>query len=286
VAAGRGLSRLEGNRIWRVETAQGPVLQKLYAERGSWWRTRARDFAGRLRGGKTGTRAAARRATEARLLALWRAHGCDVPAELSARHPDLAGERVLVLEFVDGPLLSALLADASLPRARRHELIGRFAADLAARHARALAEREPALVQEHAGVQHVLVAPLEGGAAAAVAALPVGALRFVSFDLENAFTSRAIEPLVHKEIAGCVRSLARCGRPDERRMREDVEAFVRGYADRSRLAAAAESYLRPASLTWRIVWAIDRWREARKATTHGKFVMLGVLESVLKSAPS
>jgi len=306
--AARELLRLDGNRIWRVETAHGPVLQKLYAERGSWLHAWGRELASRLRGGKTGTRASARRATEARLLALWREHGCDVPTELSARHPELASARTLVLEFVDGPLLSALLADPALPRGRRDALIERFAADVAARHARALQHGEAALVQEHGGVQHVLVAARSGAAPAkhasaprapetdasdapagvswpAVASLPVSALRFTSFDLENTFRPRRdLAPLIAKELAACLRSLARCGKADGERQRLDVEAFVRGYADRSRLQAAATYYLRHPSPAWRLVWSIDRRREQRRGRPHGKYVMMLLLDAVLHSA--
>jgi hypothetical protein len=286
----RELARLDGNRIWRVQTSSGPVLQKLYAERGSWLHAWGRELASRLRGGKTSTRAAGRRATEARLLALWREHGCDVPAELSAQHPALANARTLVLEFIDGPLLSELLADAGLPRARRDALIARFAADVAARHDRALASGEAALVQEHGGVQHVLVATVQGERASsgadvernAMATPPDHELRFVSFDLENAFTPRAdVTPLLAKEIAGCVRSLARCGKPDAQRLRADVEAFVRGYGHRDRLRAAAAHYLRSPSPLWRAIWALDRRREERRARAHGKFVMLQMLDDIL-----
>ncbi len=283
-AAARELLRLDGNRIWRVQTAHGPVLQKLYAERGSWLHAWGRELASRLRGGKTGTRAAARRATEARLLALWREQGFDVPAELSARHPELAGPRTLVLEFVDGPLLSALLADPALPRSRREALIERFAADTAKRHARALSLGEAALVQEHGGVQHVLVAAPAGAAWTEAASRPVSALRFASFDLENSFRARRnLSPLLAKEIAACLRSLARCSKSDAQRLRSDVEAFVRGYADRSRLQASVAHYLRHPSPVWRAVWAFDRRREARRDRPHGKYALLAVLDGVLRA---
>ena len=78
----RSPGALDGNRIWRVATPRGTVLQKLYAERGGWFASWSREFATRLRGGKTSTRAAGRRATESRLLRQWREAGLDVPAEL------------------------------------------------------------------------------------------------------------------------------------------------------------------------------------------------------------
>jgi hypothetical protein len=288
-----GLTRLDGNRVWRVETPQGPVLQKLYADRGSRLHAWGRDLATSLRGGKTGTRAAARRATEARLLALWRAHGCDVPADVSASHPELANERTLVLECVEGVLLSQLLADPALRRGRRDELIERFASGIGARHTRALELGEAGLVHEHGGTQHVLVSgtgPARGlgapGPPAETARLPVAQLRFVNFDLENSFAPRAdLQPLLAKELAASLRSLARGSRGDQAGLRADVEAFARGYGDAARLKSVVGTYLHNRSPLWRLVWAIDRRREEQRGAARGKFVALRMLDDVLRSEP-
>jgi hypothetical protein len=310
-AAQREAARLDGNRIWRVETPRGPVLQKLYAERGSWLHAWGRELGTRLRGGKTSTRASGRRATERRLLALWRAHGCDVPAELSAEHPELANARTLVLELIEGPLLSRLLDDPVLPATRRAQLIARFAADLARRHDLALAHGEAGLVHEHGGIAHVLVAaplrtpapgPPDGApagppvgmpAADAIATAPVAALRFVSFDLENSFRPRRdLAPLIAKEVASCLRSLAR-GRQhaaeDARAdalggVRAGVRAFVAGYGARERLAAAAAHYLDHPSPLWRLVWSVDRRREERRGRPGGKYAALLLLREELGDA--
>jgi hypothetical protein len=262
--AHRELLRLDGNRIWRVETPQGPVLQKLYAERGGAVRSRVRELFSRLRGGKTGTRAAARRATEARLLALWREAGLDVPADLSARHPDLANERTLVLECVPGPLLSELLADRSRPRAERDALLARFARAWSRRHRLARERGEAGLVQEHGGFQHVIVA----------------GERLVTFDLENAFLPRAeLLPILAKEIASYLRSLLRGNDADV--TRADLAALVAHYEDHELLRAAARHYLENASLWWRAVWAVDRWREMRRARRAGKYHVMEMLCAAL-----
>jgi len=256
----RHATRLDGNRIWRVATPGGTVLQKLYAERGGWLRAWGRELTTRLFGAKTSTRAAGRRATEARLLALWREAGLDVPADLSAAHPELVNVRTLVLEDVPGTLLSAALADPALPAARREELLRRFAAACRRRHDQALSRGEPALIQEHGSVQHVIVS----------------GSRLVSFDLENAFRPRRdLRPLLAKELASVLRSLARLG--DEPRFRADLAVFVAGYGDVERLREVARHYLAPSSLLWRVVWAVDRRYDERRGRRHGKYRVLRAL---------
>jgi len=255
-----GAGRLDGNRIWRVSVGGGTVLQKLYAERGGWLTVQLRALGGGLRGGKSSTRAAARRATEARLLRLWREAGLAVPADLSAVHPDLANARTLVLEDVPGPLLSEALADPALAEARRDELLRRFARACRERHDLALARGEAGLIQEHGTVQHVIVS----------------GQRLVTFDLENAFLRRRdLRPLLAKELASVLRSLARLG--DETRFRLDLATFVAAYGDTCRLREAARHYLQPASLLWRVVWAVDRRRDERRDRKHGKYRVLCAL---------
>jgi len=267
------LGRLDGNRLWPVDTPRGRVLQKLYAERGGPLRSRLRDLLARLRGGKSGTRAAARRATERRLLALWRAAGLDVPADLSDEHPDLANARTLVLEYVEGPLLSHALRAAAGDRARRDALLTAFAAATRRRHDLALQRGEPGLVQEHGGVQHVLVSG------------PPGAERLVTFDLESAFAPRRdLLPLLAKELGATLRSLARAqGRDvDAAVLRADIAAFVRGYGERARLAACAAHYLRPRGLA-RVLWAVDRALEERAGGEGGKYELMALLQDAVAS---
>jgi len=278
-------ARLDGNRVWRVDTPRGPVLQKLYAERGDWLHARARELFSSLRGAKTGTRAAARRATEARLLALWRQHGCDAPADLSAEHPDLAGECTLVQEFVPGPLLSDRLRETALAPAARAALLSAFGAAWGRRHRLALQLREPALLQEHGTLQHVIVA----GEPAAP--------RFVTFDHENAFARAGdMEAHVAKEVASVLPSLYRSQpRPDAKRLatevkdgqfREDVKAVLAGYGDPAPLRAACARYLRPRGAVWGLICRIDRGREERSGARAGKFRVLGLAEEPVGLTPS
>ncbi len=272
--------RLDGNHVWRVVTPGGPVLQKLYGERGGWWHAWGRELLTALHGAKTGTRAAARRATEARVLALWRAHGCDAPAELSARHPDLANERTLVLEFVDGPLLADRLRDAALAGPARAALLVAFGSAWGRRHRLALSLREPALLQEHGTLQHVI---LSGS---------MDAPRFVTFDHENAFVRAADVPAyVAKEAASLLSSLYRCQpRPDgarlateakDSRFLDDLRALLAGYGDPAPLRAACERYLRPRGVAWPAICRLDRVREEWRAPRTGKYRLLALLESAL-----
>jgi hypothetical protein len=257
---------LDGNRIWRVATPQGTVLQKLYAERGGWAYAWRRELLTRLRGGKTSTRAAGRRATERRLLRLWREAGLDVPADLSEAHPDLANARTLVLEDVPGPLLSQVLSDAALPAGRRAELLRRFARQWCARHRLAEQRDEPAFVQEHGGLQHVIVS----------------GERLVTFDLENAFLPRRdLAPILAKEIASYLRSLAKAGR-----LEGDLPVLVEAYADKQRLASAVRHYLESPSLAWRTLWALDRFRARRTGRHRDKYEALAALRATLLRSPA
>lgn len=264
--------RLDGNRIWRVATPRGSVLQKLYGERGGWLQSWARELGSRLRGGKTSTRAAGRRATEARLLKLWQQAGLDVPADLSDVHPELSNARTLVLEDVPGPLLSQALSDPALPPGRRRQLLARFAQQWGARHRLALARHEPALVQEHGSFQHVI---LSGE-------------RLVVFDLENAFRPRRqLEPIVYKEIAAYLRSLGKLLGPDQHgQLAADLSVIIEAYGDRERLAATVRHYLENPSPLWRLLWAFDR-RRARRGGRHGdKYdILVSLRQALLASAP-
>ncbi|NUN53799.1 MAG: hypothetical protein HUU06_13585, partial [Planctomycetaceae bacterium] len=109
----REAGRLSGNRIWRVETPRGPAVQKYYAEKGGLLRNLWRGaWSGILRGA-TGSRAAERWRVEGEMLALWREAGVDVPRDLTAEFPGLAGERVRILEWIGGrPLTEALAGGA------------------------------------------------------------------------------------------------------------------------------------------------------------------------------
>jgi len=260
----RGTS-LRGNRVWRVETPDGPAVQKHFAPRGSPVREGIRALLTALARRKTSPRATTRRETEQRLLALWRQAGFDVPEEVSARNPGFASEHTLLLRFVHGPQLLRLLRRRSTAtRAERDDLLRRFAATWRRRHALAIALPEPAFVQEHGSFAHVLV---EGE-------------RFVVFDLEQAYrTGREVLPLVAKEIAGYLRSLAAYNDPEV--YRADVAAIVEGYGDDDLLRAVTDEYLHNPRPGRRLLWAVDRALEPRRKRSASKYGALRVLREVL-----
>ena len=79
-----------GNLSWRVETPDGPVLQKVYLARHGFLRSALRSVAVGLARSKSGTSPLARWRTERAVLARWTECGFDVPRERSAEYPRLA----------------------------------------------------------------------------------------------------------------------------------------------------------------------------------------------------
>ena len=260
---------MPGNRIWRVETPDGPVVQKLYDRRTPWPREELRALLTALVGRKTSPRALERRATEQRLLAQWSAEGFDVPRELSAEHPGLAGPRQLVLEWVGGPhLLHVLKAKSSTPRPERDRLLSRFASEWRRRHDLATERDDPSFIQEHGSLAHVLV---------------VGE-RLVTYDLEQGYRRRgSVFPALAKEVADTLRTLRGRGDPDH--WKDDLRVLVASYGDRDRLQRVVDRYLRPGNPLLRLVWAADRLRERLTDRRGSKSEALAGLEQVLHEAP-
>ena len=124
----REARRLDGNRLWRIETPAGPLLQKYYVEKGGRLRSGWRSAWSRLLRGATGSGAAERWRVEGETLAHWRAAGVDVPADRTAEFPRYAGERVRLLEWIEGRTLAELLAGAGLAGEERSALLRRAAA--------------------------------------------------------------------------------------------------------------------------------------------------------------
>jgi hypothetical protein len=254
---------MTGNRIWRVETASGPAVQKLYGERSGRPRSLGKTAVEPLLRLKTTSSARSRCSTERRLLALWAEAQIDVPADIGARHPELIRDGVLLLEFVDGRSMLIVLGEKRLAQAEREDLLRRFAAGWSRRHRLAVETREAGFVQEHGTFQHVLVA----------------GNRLVTIDLEQAFRrTRDTMPLVSKEIAAYLRSL--WGPLDAETFRRDLESLVEGYDAREILAAAVDEYLHNRSRFRRWVWALDRMHNAHRG--RGKYTALQVLEEILR----
>lgn len=258
--------RLDGNRSWRVETRDGPVLQKLYVERAGAIRGVVRDLLIALSGVKTSARAAERWATERRILEKWRAAGFDVPRVLTDERRDLGGPCVAILEFVPGRPLYDLLVRKDLAAGERASILRRFAAEWGRRHAAAISAQDADLIQEHGSIRHVLVAPD----------------RMTTIDLEQAFLPRKdVRPLVAKEIAGYLRSHWK--RTGAEAFARDLDEIVAAYPDPSILRGAADEYLRSGSALRGLVWRIDRAaRRLRGGRDRAKYGPLQLLDEVLR----
>jgi hypothetical protein len=257
--------RFDGNRVWRVETPDGPVIQKLYNRRGRWPAEEFRAVMTALIGRKTSSLARQRRETERRQLALWRLTGFDVPREISAEHPGLAGPTQLILEYLDGPkLLDLLKPQANTSRADRNRLLYRYGTLWRERHDVALSTCDPTFLHEHGTLAHVILC----------------GDRMVTIDLEQGYRSGGtVMPMLAKEVASTLRSLM--SRAGEQNWPDDVRALVAGYGDRRRLARVVDEYLHNPRWSRALLWRLDRIRERRSGRRVSKFTALEALEQTL-----
>lgn len=212
-----------GNRLWRVETPAGSALQKLYGSRTGPLRDRWRGLMSRVIRGATATTPRARLRTERETLALWAAAGIDVPADWTDRFPALAGEGVVLLEWIDGSPLDRVLAGTGIDR---DPLLRRWSAAWGKRHAVAVARNDGRFAQFHAGLMHTLVA----------------GDRLVSIDLEQAYLpGPPVLPRIGREAAAVAKSLSKCGGDAE------FAAVAAAYPDPPLLRKALASFLGPAA---------------------------------------
>jgi tRNA A-37 threonylcarbamoyl transferase component Bud32 len=199
------------------------VVVKLYGRKRPWFPTLARSFGHHFLVAKTGLAAHTRRATEARLLRLWREHGFAVPEILELSLPEPDERPYLVLEQIEGPTVQAELRDVSVPLERLEAGMARFGADWCRRHTLAEKLREPSLVHAHPGFSHLL--DREG--------------EWVCFDLEYAYTDQSrVDTLIAVEIAGFVASLQRAAGA---RAAPLLRALVAAYPDHDRLERVGRS---------------------------------------------
>ncbi len=260
-ASGRGSG---WNSIWLLTYCGRPHILKVYGRR----RARLREaltHLTQLAGGLSGYTAPARHATEARCLRLWREAGFDCPAleEAPAGCPPLPAP-FLLMEYLPGPSLAAALADSTADPAGQDILFRRFLATLCRRHAVALERREPALIQEHPGLDHCLVS----------------GERLAVFDLETAYTSKAVvADAISGEIAGLIRSLFRVLPPAQ--ARHFMERLAADYPDRARLASVERDLFDNPSPFRRILHAIDR-RLLRKKGRFDKYAAARLLGATLR----
>ncbi|MFI5316339.1 MAG: hypothetical protein ACHQ6T_11610 [Myxococcota bacterium] len=205
------------HRVVSLRLGGRDVVVKIYGRKRPRFATAMREFGHRFLVGKTGLAPSTRRDTEARLLALWRAHGFAVPEAPPLELPEPIAEPYLVLGRVEGPTVDARLRDPAAPAVALEAGMARFGAEWSRRHALAEQLGEPGLVHAHPGFTHLI----DGGGA------------WTTFDFEYAYTDvRRVEQLVAVEIAGFVASLCRASGA---RAAPLLRALVEGYTDRRRL---------------------------------------------------
>lgn len=251
------------NSVWRIDLNGSTRVLKVYGRRRGRFREWMTDATHRL-GGRTSYTAAARRDTEARCLRLWREAGFDVPA-LADPTPDFPRlpAPFLLMEYIPGPSLAKTLADPDMAAEQKSALWRRYAAEWGARHAAVLARGEPALLQEHPDLEHVLVS----------------GDRLVTFDLEVAYTGAGtVCDRIAAELAGMVRSLFKRLPPEE--ARHLLRLLIDAYPDRTRLEAVDAALFANASPLKRLFHALDR-RLIRKAGGMDKYAAARLLRNAL-----
>ncbi len=251
------------NSVWQIEIKGASRVLKVYGRRRGILREWMTDLAQRL-GGRTPYTAAARRETETRCLRLWREAGFDVPG-LVDPPPDFPKlpAPFLLMEYIPGASLANALGDPAMAEKERTALWRRCAAAWGARHAAALTRREPALLQEHPALDHVLVS----------------GNRLVTFDLEVTYTDDGNVPdRIAAELAGLVRSLFKSLPPAE--ARRLLREWVSAYPTRARLEAVYPALFANASPMRRLFHALDRIF-LRKAGGMDKYAAARLLREAL-----
>lgn len=197
---------------------------------------------------KSGTSIAARAQTEREVAELWRGHGFDtfeiLPDDLLADESD---DSRLVMEFVEGRSLYALLADRDADESLVRDELRRFGADWRRRHALAIEHREPRLLHEHGTFKHVWL----------------GDGRQINFDFEICWTSQPrIVELAGREAASFLRSMGRAC-VDRAQFESRLRVVTAAYADRRQIEALAAAILRPRRPLARLGYWLERFKRRR-----------------------
>jgi hypothetical protein len=167
------------------------------------------------------------------------------------------------MEYLPGPSLAAFLSDPSVQPEEKDAGFIRFLSDWGRRHAAALVLSEPALLQEHPGLDHLLVS----------------GIRLATFDLEVAYTSRRrVAEGISAEIAGFVRSLFKS--LPEQEARYYLQRLAEAYPNRSRLIRVHTDLFSNPSPVRRLFHALDR-RLLRKPGRLDKYVAAERLREAL-----
>ncbi len=197
---------------------------------------------------KSGTSIAARAQTEREVASLWRSHGFDtfeiLPDDVLA---DPCDDSRLVMEFVDGRSLYALLADRDADESEVRRELRRFGTEWRRRHGLAVELREPRLLHEHGTFKHVWL----------------GDGRQINFDFEICWTSQPrIVELAGRETASFLRSMGRACR-NRAQFEARLRVLADAYGDREQIDVLTAAILRPNRPLARIGYCLERLKRRR-----------------------
>jgi hypothetical protein len=231
-----------GNILLLFRDPPPGLVLKLYRFRRSRFRETCKDFSQQRLEGKRGAHATARYETERQSLAVWMREGFGVVPPVDQPLPEGVEPPAMWLEYCPGRTLDRVISDPAVGEADKQSVLGRLAASMTPRHARALELREPLLVQEHAALTHVFV----------------HADQLLVFDLETGYRPGfpVLEALA-QEVAGYARSVLKFGGTDGPAL---LEAFVSGYGDPGLLRRITDHALFTRSLVRRL----KRWDDQRR----------------------
>ena len=248
------------NRILLYGEGEGARVLKLFRRRSGAWREKFGAWWSRAGLRKVGFSMESRYETERRSLEAWRRHGFDVPRTFEDPLPEGVEGPGIWFEHLTGPLLSDVLADASVAWGRKRDLLRKLGAESDRRHAAAEGHQEPLLIQEHATVQHRFV---EGE-------------RLVAFDFESGYDpGHPLLDAMTDEVSGMLRSVARFAGVDCIEAADG--AYVEGYADRDRLRRIAELGVSGGGLRRKLRRFADRKRRGERSKSEVMERLLAIL---------
>lgn len=246
-----------GNYLYKVPFRGGWAVLKVYYGSRGLLETWSKSLGNVLFEGQTSYLPKTRRRMERECLALWARHGFRTmrvydDVEVEAPPSQCPPEGYLLLEYVEAPTLEQYLRDPERPQEEKLSVYERWVAEWSRRHAVAEREREPRLMHENGDAGHVFI--LEDGG-------------FLWFDFEMVYRSRSkVREYLGHEIIQYLWHLLRNTPPE---LHEPLlEATVRAYSDRERLAFAPRVFLDPPRLLMRVARGIDaRRKRGRKPTS-------------------
>ncbi|MFH2000768.1 MAG: hypothetical protein ABIK28_13885 [Planctomycetota bacterium] len=224
----RGGARCQ--QLLKVRYQGRDLLMKRYGLKRSFPRMLMRQFGSLALVGKSSISISGRYRTERDALALWQQEGFDVPRLYSVPELEANAGPCLVMEWIDGCLLTDLLYKSEIPFEYKAEVLKAFASQWGRRHDRALQISEPRLLMENPTFDHLFLCDE----------------RLIHFDLEIVFTRKTdLERLIRREIAGILCSLEKSSGPDFPAL---LKTLISAYPDPVRFHRTADELERYGSI--------------------------------------